>query len=239
MIRAIQGLRAIAIMQVLLFHLSVPGFSNGYLGVDLFFSISGFVITYAWWTRINNTTNLRKFYVHRFWRLFPSACVVVVLTTSTAAIVLLPTDARVTFTDATYAIGQIVNLYYLLTTNYFSADTDYRLLTHYWSLAVEEQFYLGFGLIALFVGTKLSHRALMIFLGSAFVISIGFSQWSQGFHAPLNFFSPVSRIWQFLFGVIAAKLVTIHSQDSIPVKNNLVYFMNFKDKEKMDSILCK
>lgn len=142
-IPSIEGMRALAVLAVLLFHLDVPGFSGGYLGVDLFFVISGFIITRNILGDIGGQRfTLREFYVRRFRRLFPALLVTVLLTLCFALLVVPPVELEKAGESALYAVFSLANIKFWLEAGYFDAAASSKPLLHMWSLSVEEQFYL-------------------------------------------------------------------------------------------------
>jgi peptidoglycan/LPS O-acetylase OafA/YrhL len=183
----IDGLRVLAVMGVLLFHapLGLPG---GFVGVDVFFVISGYLITSL---MLKDSEAIGGFSILGFWerrirRILPSLLVVVVGTAVGGWFILLPTD----FHDLGNSIlAQAVfggNVYFWLTRGYFDTATSTPLL-HTWSLAVEQQFYLLFPLLFLF-GAKLRSFALLITIGclagASFVLSLALNRFapSAGFY---------------------------------------------------------
>ena len=151
--RDIEGLRAIAVLIVIAYHAGVPGWSGGFVGVDVFFVLSGFLITSL---LINERENdrrisLRSFYARRIRRLLPISSVVAISSAIAALIVLPSTSFSSLGTDVAAAAGFFVNMVFAARgTDYLAGDADPSVLQHYWSLAVEEQFYLVWpGLIAL------------------------------------------------------------------------------------------
>jgi len=149
----IEGLRAVAVIAVVLYHAGIPGLGGGYIGVDVFFVISGFLITGLLWREATttNTVRLGRFYGARARRLLPAAATVGVATAVVAAAVLPPLQARSVFVDG-IASALYVGNYRFATqrTDYLSADLP-SPFQHYWSLGVEEQFYLVWPL--LIIGT--------------------------------------------------------------------------------------
>lgn len=141
----IDGLRALAVLPVVLFHANLPGFSGGFIGVDVFFVISGFLIT-SIITREMETGrfSLWQFYERRARRILPALTVVTLATLMVGAVVLLPSEladlGRSTLATAAFAS----NMYFLLVLDYFGPAAEFAPLLHSWSLAVEEQFYLFF-----------------------------------------------------------------------------------------------
>lgn len=203
---AIQGLRAVAVIFVILFHLDIEYFKRGFLGVDIFFTISGFVVFYANYHKIESTPDIWDFVKRRFFRLFPASAVTVLFTVLIGFTFLLYTDKISLLKDAVAALFAVLNIKYLISINYFSADTDFRPLLHFWSLSLEEQFYVLF-LIIFIIKLKTSDSTIMMTVVGLTALSLLLSILISRIHAPFDFFNPVTRAWQFGFGIIAAYLV--------------------------------
>ncbi|WP_264992456.1 acyltransferase family protein, partial [Mycobacterium montefiorense] len=140
----IEGLRAVAVVAVVLYHAGIPGTAGGFIGVDVFFVISGFLITGLLWREVSgaNTVALGRFYGARARRLLPAAATVAVVTAIGAAIVLPPLQARTVFLDGIASALYVGNYRFASQgTDYLNADVP-SPFKHYWSLGVEEQFYL-------------------------------------------------------------------------------------------------
>ncbi|MEY8715766.1 acyltransferase family protein [Francisella philomiragia] len=141
----IDGLRALAVLSVILFHLDISWVKSGFLGVDIFFVISGYLITSIIVRDLNNKTfSLKSFYLRRMRRILPALIFVLVVTTFFAWLVLLPQDLKNYSKSLVSALGSFSNLYFFKSLNfgYFSTDATVIPLLHTWSLGVEEQFYL-------------------------------------------------------------------------------------------------
>src|SRR4051794_16259082 len=150
----LEGLRGIAILLVLLFHGAIPGFPSGFVGVDVFFVLSGFLIT-GLLIRERETTgtlSLRNFYARRFRRILPAAAVVLVITILLAVVVMPPLDLPRFAGDAVAAALSVSNVRFAIQANdYFSSTQTPSPVLHYWSLSVEEQFYLVWPALLLLV----------------------------------------------------------------------------------------
>ena len=139
--RDIDGLRALAILPVLLFHAHVPGFSGGYVGVDIFFVISGFLITGILARDIDQGRfSLIRFYERRFRRIVPALALMILVTLALAAWLYLPGDLEGVPRSALAATLFASNLWFFTDTGYFAGGADVKPLLHTWSLAVEEQY---------------------------------------------------------------------------------------------------
>ncbi len=224
----IQGLRAIAVLLVVAFHAGLP-LPGGFVGVDVFFVISGFVITAMlmrqWVT--TGAISLGRFYFRRFLRLTPALALLVAVVAAASILIQSPFGAQQT--TARTGIGAM-----LLAANgviahasgdYFASNASTNPLLHTWSLSVEEQFYLVFPalfLIGWLISRKLGRRLLppliivgIIGLGS-FVASIAFTYGSTAMSGVTEFFggaqtfafySPVTRAWEFAAGALLALLL--------------------------------
>ncbi|OMC42377.1 acyltransferase family protein [Mycobacterium sp. IS-1264] len=141
----IEGLRAVAVLAVVLYHAEIPGVTGGYIGVDVFFVISGFLITGILWREVttDSTIRLGRFYGARARRLLPAAATAGIATAIGAAIVLPPLQARSVFVDGVASALYVGNYRFARQgTDYLASNLPPSPFEHYWSLGVEEQFYL-------------------------------------------------------------------------------------------------
>lgn len=143
--RDIDGLRAVAVLPVVLYHAGVPGPSGGFVGVDIFFVISGFLITTIIATEIaEGRFSLVDFYERRARRILPALTAVIAATFLVGTVVLLPSELKALGQSALAATLFASNIYFNMTLDYFAQAAEFAPLLHTWSLAVEEQFYLFF-----------------------------------------------------------------------------------------------
>ena len=148
-------IRAISVIGVVLYHLKIPAFKSGFLGVDVFFVISGYLITRNLkekYTR--NFYSLRKFYFNRFKRLFPSLVVTLILSSILALFFFTPYELREFRKNLISSTFFVENFYLLFNDNYFGDNAEMNPLLHLWSLSIEEQFYLFFPFIVFFIDSK-------------------------------------------------------------------------------------
>ena len=218
----IQGLRALAVGFVVAFHagLPVPG---GFLGVDVFFVISGFVITAMLLREWTRTQSLRfaNFYARRFRRLTPALALLVGAVVVVSALVQSPMgDQQIAAKTGIGALLLSANVVIAKTTGgYFDAPAASNPLLNTWSLSVEEQFYLIFPLL-LFIGWRLAKRAKASWIPAALVALVALLSFAvaileaQGHHLPLlpswlgGFYGPASRAWEFAVGALLALAAT-------------------------------
>jgi peptidoglycan/LPS O-acetylase OafA/YrhL len=155
----IEGLRAVTLVAILLFHAEVPGVEGGFVGPDIFFIISGFVITGALWNQVSSTgtIGLRSFYGGRARRLLPVSALVGVVTVIASVLILPAAQARSVVGDGIASALYVCNYWFIgQNVDYFSTNLPPSPFQHYWTLAVEEQFYLVWPLVI--IGTALVIR---------------------------------------------------------------------------------
>ena len=212
--RDVQGLRALAVLAVVLFHASdvLPG---GFVGVDIFFVISGFVIALSLLREHERFGRIRlgKFYIRRFKRLVPALALVVGVTLVVSAFVLSPLGPQQTAAvTGLAAVFSAANIAIALTTgDYFDSPAELNPLLHTWSLSVEEQFYLVFPL-ALLLGLSLFAKKYVgaaVAIGAGTVLSFGAllaaPAIQSAYETPLvGFYSPIVRAWEFGVGALIA-----------------------------------
>ncbi|OBA79714.1 acyltransferase [Mycobacterium sp. 1164966.3] len=218
----IEGLRAVAVVAVVMYHVGIPGVPGGYIGVDVFFVISGFLITGLLWREVTSTDTVRlgRFYAARARRLLPAAATVGVVTAVTAAAVLPPLQARSVLMDG------IASALYVGNYRFAAQGRDYlgsglpSPFLHYWSLGVEEQFYLVWP--ALILGTAWLARRFgrekapyALVLGLIAVTSLAAAMlWTRT--APSwAFFSLPTRAWELAAGGLVA--LTIRQWRRLPL----------------------
>lgn len=200
-IREIDGLRGISVTLVLLYHLGL--FSYGYLGVDIFFVISGFVITHASLKKWSSFS-FANFYRARFRRLFPPLLIMLGLTIPIFSFLLRDSEWEDTLSAVPYTLVFASN-WFFLNRDYFAPETSGNPLLHTWSLGVEEQFYLIFPLLFLIL-RRFSRAASIATVAFLAVLSLIFWVRVTAFFPEAAFFNPLLRAWQILFGVVGAYL---------------------------------
>lgn len=198
----IDGLRAISVICVVLFHAAFPLFSQGFLGVDIFFVISGFLISSQIFDALERGTfSLAGFYERRARRILPAVFVVYVGTFA-AAWCLMPPGALISFARSLIsAVLFVSNWFFLFDASYFGFAAESKALLHTWSLSVEEQFYVLFPVMVMFLtGWK---RTAIVLL--AFIASLACARYfSNAGQLDALFFSSPSRFFEPLSGVLAA-----------------------------------
>ncbi|MDI1296942.1 MAG: acyltransferase family protein [bacterium] len=202
--RDIDGLRAIAILPVLLFHAHIPGFSGGYIGVDIFFVISGFLITGIIAREVDEGRfSLIRFYERRFRRIMPALGLMILAVLACAAWLYLPGDLEGVPRSALAATLFASNLWFFTDTGYFAGGADVKPLLHTWSLAVEEQFYIGFPILMMLAAHILPRwRTAIVAAIAAFslVLAIALQRDTSGF----TFYLLPTRAWELFAGALLA-----------------------------------
>jgi len=205
--KEIDGLRAFAVISIVFFHAGFKTFSGGYVGVDIFFVISGFLITSIIYKDFQNGKfKFLRFYERRARRLLPALFVVIFISIIFAWVWMLPNEI-IEFSQSVLSVLFFVsNFFFWNDSGYFSTNAEFRPLLHTWSLSVEEQFYLIFPaiLIACLVLKRTYIKGLLVLIG---VMSFGFSIWASIYKPTLAFFLIPSRIWEFILGSLAAMIV--------------------------------
>jgi peptidoglycan/LPS O-acetylase OafA/YrhL len=207
----VEGLRAVAVLLVVLHHANLPGLSGGFVGVDVFFVISGFVITGLLLRERASTdhTSLRSFYGRRVRRILPAATVVIVTMVIATYAVLGAVYGDPTAVAARWTAVFLANFHFAgIGTDYLTATVPPSPLQNFWSLAVEEQFYLVYPaifLVAASVRSRMSIRArLTVVLVPIILASLLVSAIQTGTSPNVAFFSPVTRAWELALGALVA-----------------------------------
>jgi peptidoglycan/LPS O-acetylase OafA/YrhL len=207
----IEGLRGVAVLLVVFGH--VTGWPRGgFIGVDVFFVISGYLITGLLVSERERTgrISIRGFYARRIRRLLPAGVLVLVLTDLAASVLLLPSRAHETFVDSVWAFGFLANVHFAhLGTDYFSLTRAPSAIQHYWSLSVEEQFYLVWpALILLTFGLakRAGRRALIALATLVVVASLTWSIISTARTPASAYFSSPARAWELGAGALLVLL---------------------------------
>ena len=197
----IDGLRAVAVLSVLAFHIGLRGVQGGFVGVDVFFVISGYLISSIVFSEIAESRySMIGFYERRIRRIFPALFAVLAVLSVLAAIYLLPAELVAYSKSMLAATASASNFYFWRHSGYFDSPTSYPLL-HTWSLAVEEQFYILFPIFLLLVRklfpTRLRLSVILLFCASLVASALVVSRSSQ-----TAFYMPYTRAWELLLGTI-------------------------------------
>jgi peptidoglycan/LPS O-acetylase OafA/YrhL len=206
---ALDGVRTIAVYLVVLFHSTIAAFSGGYIGVDLFFVLSGFLLTNVILADVDEHGTLRFgwFYGRRVRRLLPAAVVAVIVISFTFLLIASVVRRLPLVGDARSALLYYSNWHFLGAENdYFAVDVDKSPFLHFWSLSIEEQFYFVYPAVLL-VLTRLSRRSsrpLFLGLGLLLVISLASQFYWSGEDPNRAYYATDARFYQLIAGALLA-----------------------------------
>lgn len=206
----IDGLRAIAVLPVVAFHAGMQGLSGGYVGVDVFFVISGFLITSILWREMGDGEfTFRAFYFRRAKRILPALYVVLAATLVAGYLLLTPVDLRTLSESALSVLGFASNFYFWTQSGYFGPAADQLPLLHTWSVSVEEQFYIVFPALLLAIH-RFAGRYALIVVGVLLAVAFAGSAWLTAYHPMASFYLLHTRAWELLLGATLALLPQQH-----------------------------
>lgn len=202
--RDIDGLRALAILPVVLYHTHTPGFGGGYIGVDVFFVISGYLITAILAREIDSDTySLVRFYERRARRILPALLLMMMVVLAVAAWLYLPGDFEGVPRSALMTLAFLSNVWFFMKAGYFAGPAETMPLLHCWSLAVEEQFYIAFPWLLLICARRAPPwRIPLVLLLTA--LSLGWAWWKQADTDAFAFYLLPPRAWELLAGALLA-----------------------------------
>jgi peptidoglycan/LPS O-acetylase OafA/YrhL len=197
----IDGLRAIAVLSVVFYHAGLPGFSGGFVGVDIFFVISGYLITGIIWRDLQRGHfSLAGFYARRVRRIFPALCAMLAVCSVAAYFLLIPRDliAFGKSLEATILFFQNFNL--LKDVGYFEGPAIDKPLLHTWSLSVEEQFYAVWPLLLMVMARVLPSKHVLTAIVALAAVSLLLAQLKLEGHPKDAFYVSYYRMWELLIG---------------------------------------
>lgn len=202
--REIDGLRALAVLPVILFHAGFETFSGGFVGVDVFFVISGYLITTIILAEFEQGEfSIVSFYERRARRILPALFFVMLVCIHFAWFWLLPSDMK-DLSQSIVAVSVFAsNILFWRQSGYFDTAAELKPLLHTWSLAVEEQYYVLFPLF-LMLFWRLGKRWILVTLGLVFIVSLAIAQWAVYAKPAAAFYLLPTRGWELLIGAFAA-----------------------------------
>jgi peptidoglycan/LPS O-acetylase OafA/YrhL len=210
----IDGLRGLAVGLVVAYH-AFPGFrTGGFVGVDVFFVISGYLITQIVLSGLQaGTFSLGEFYRRRVRRIAPALVVVMAACLIAGWLFLLPSELRWLGKSIEWCVPFLANAYFAGTGGYFDSIAELNPLVHLWSLAVEEQFYLGWPVLLMLTAKR---RMTLPCIAALIVTSLTFSVWSAWFGVTSHFYSPATRAWELAVGGMLAAWQLSGSRTAAP-----------------------
>ncbi len=221
----IDGLRALAVLPVIFFHAGFENFRGGFIGVDIFFVISGYLITSIIMNDLSkNDFKLQNFYLRRARRILPALLTVTLISSFFSVFLMTEIQLEHFSKQILSVIFFVSNFYFWKNSGYFSPSSEYQPLLHTWSLAVEEQFYIFFPIILIFLWKFFKNKIIFIILSIIFASLIlaqfggNFKLQNLSFNPPFlllpfeffwqagagNFYLPFGRVWELLIGSVVA-----------------------------------
>jgi peptidoglycan/LPS O-acetylase OafA/YrhL len=212
----IDGLRAVAVLAVIVHHVSARALPGGFIGVDVFFVISGFLITSIILRDLGaGTFSFATFYERRVRRLFPNLTLLLVFCSCVAWVLLLPADFR-DYSSSLFSTSVFTsNMFFWRDSWYFAAPSQTKPLLHTWSLAIEEQYYLLFPAV-LWALHRYAPKRIRAACTVGFLVSLGMSIWAVSNTPAAAFYILPSRAWELLLGslLVVGAVPTISSTRS-------------------------
>ena len=223
----IDGLRAFAVVPVVFFHAGFELFSGGFVGVDVFFVISGYLITTILINDLEKSRfSLLKFYERRARRIFPALFFVVICSIPAAWFLLQGSELR-DFAQSLVAVSTFSsNILFWLESGYFESAAELKPLLHTWSLAVEEQFYVIFPLVLL-VTWRFRTGLVISVLVATFLVSLALSYWWTVAWPSASFYLLPSRAWELLIGSLVAFSIKYQFAETTVLKSNFLSVLGF------------
>jgi peptidoglycan/LPS O-acetylase OafA/YrhL len=208
----IDGLRAISVLSVMFFHAGFQSFQGGFVGVDVFFVISGYLITTIILADLENDQfSFLNFYERRARRILPPLFVVMILCVPVSWMLMGPSQFKA-FCKSIISVSTFSsNILFAKEGNYFATELNSRPLLHTWSLSIEEQYYLIYPLLLIFL-FRFAKKRITHILIVLIILSISISEWGWRFSPDKNFYLIPSRAWELLIGSLVALLLKHHSE---------------------------
>lgn len=217
----IDGLRAIAVIPVILYHAGIGDINGGFLGVDIFFVISGYLITNILLSeKLLNTFSLIQFYNRRARRILPPLCLMLLMASICAYLLMIPSQLGDYGQSLIASLTFLANVYFWIKTNYWGQAAELTPLIHIWSLGIEEQFYLLFPVILILC---INRKQIFITLSFIAVASLGSMLffYNQGYVSETFYLLPF-RMWELIAGSLSAMLALKLTQTEVsPIRNFL------------------
>lgn len=220
----IDGVRAIAVLSVLIHHLSEPFLPGGFVGVDIFFVISGFLITSQVHAEAKEGTfSIRQFYKRRINRILPALLTVVAACLAVGVLLLSPADLLLLARSAVYASLGLSNVFFWREYgNYFAGNTREAPLLHTWSLGIEEQFYVIWPLLVLLL-VRTRPRLTVIFVAVITVALIALSEVAAGVFASASYYLLPTRFFELMIGgLLALSIASIRPRSRLQARLGLL-----------------
>lgn len=212
----IDGLRAVAVLSVFIFHLNANWLPGGFVGVDIFFVISGYLITSILYNDCEEGRfSLARFYQRRIARIFPAFFTVALATLAGAALVYSPQDLASAGANLVAALLSVANVKYMLQGSYFQISPDAQPFLHYWSLSVEEQFYIIFPIL-LFLIFRYARAYLVPILALLTIGSLAACVVLTQVNPVWAFYLLPTRAWELGAGALLAAFLSTSSQQAVP-----------------------
>lgn len=202
--KEIDGLRAFAIIPVIFFHAGLQSFSGGFVGVDVFFVISGYLIATLIISQLSiNIFSLHHFYIRRVRRILPALFIMMLVSIPFAWILLLPSDMKEFSQSMVSVVIFLSNILFWMKSGYFDTSTEIKPLIHTWSLSIEEQFYILFPVICIII-FKFSKRNFLLIFSLIALIGLLTAQHITTNYPSMAFYMLPTRGWEIICGVLVA-----------------------------------